>query len=163
MMTIMQNTCLGVFFLLIISCGVLQCSWPYELTRDRRKWENRKKAIEHYNLDLKTNQDFYLIESSVGWNLGHWGCFYLGDSSYCFSQPEPLKPIEFKPFIYDVFIVESLKKGNIDTLLVLSKSPVHKIISPATSFFLVRYVNGVYEEFQMNAFKVKPELPPDDI
>lgn len=163
MMAIMQIICFGVFTFVITSCRVLQTSCPSELARDKHKWENRKKAIEHYNLDLKASQDFYLIESSVGWNLGHWGCFYLGDSTYCFSQPDPIKPIEFKPFVYDDFIVESLKEGNIDTLLVLSKSPDHKIVSPATSFILIRYVNGVYEEYQMNAFTVNPELPPDDL
>lgn len=163
MKTIMRSIYFWVFTFIITSCGLLQTTYPNELTRDKHKWENRKKAIEHYNLDLKASRVFYLIESTVGWNLGHWGCFYLGDSTYCFSQPDPLKPIEYKPFVYDDFIVESLKEGNIDTLFALSKSPVHKIVSPATNFILIRYVNGVYEEYQMNAFTVNQELPPDDL
>jgi len=152
-----------MIFFLSVSCVSLQNRYQKQLMKDKYKWENRRKALEYYSINLNNINEFYLVETFVGWNSGHWGCFYIGDKSYCFSRPDIIDSLDYKEFKYDNFIVESLKKGNVDTLMKLSHSPNHVIISPVSNYILTRYKNGVFKSYTVKAFDVNPDLPPDNL
>jgi len=148
---------------LFVSCASVQFKYQKHLMKDKYKWENREKALEHYLINLNNIDEFYLIETFVGWNNGHWGCFYIDDNSYCFSRPDIIDSVGFNEFKYDNFIVESLKKGSLDTLIKLSCSPKHVIISPASNYILTRFKDGVIKSYTVKAFDVNPDMSPDNL
>jgi len=141
------------FVFVFLSCN--QVFYPKFLKKDFCLWETRRAAIEHYGLYFLKNSDFILIETTYV-NDVYYGCFYVENSSFCFRKvPFKQNKVEFPEFSYEEFIVESLKNGNIDTLITLSKSLNH-IVMPRTTLRFTISKNGEFAEYQMYDFTTKP-------
>jgi len=136
----------------IIFSGCHHSFIPKGLHDNQNLWEIRKMAIDHHNIRFSTKQDFFLIE--IVYINVHYGCFFIGENSYCFEKSSS-KPniLDYKELYFESYIVESVKQGNVDTLLTLSQS-INHIVFPAKTFFFTRFVNGSFEEYSMRSFTV---------
>lgn len=155
----------AIIICLVASCNTKQLNLllPQKLKEDSYMWKNRLEALKYYEIDLSIHEEYYLIETYVIYNKGHWGCFYIDSSKYCFKRPDVLEPIRFVHVEYNELLLTSLKENELDTLWHFSKSFDHKIISPTTYFIFSKYENEELKQYKIPAFSVEAEKPPDDL
>lgn len=145
-----------LFVFLASSCiSMKQNNYDF-LKNNSYLWKNRKEALVHYSINLNKINEYYLIETYYVTSGAYWGCFYIGNKEFCFNRHHYSDSISYKKFKYSKFLVNSLKNGNIDSLVKLSKSRKYAILSPAIFKYFTIYKNRKYKYFKLREFRIKP-------